>query len=143
MTLLAVASDEINLFRMADKMGEKGWYIQPQLSFGDAPQNIHLSISPSNVKWIDEFLKDLRDCAEASRGAPQSDLVPMVVEAFSQIDPSTINEEIFSQMMQMAGISSDALPEGMAEINEVLNALPKKVCEKLLIQYVNDLFSQH
>ena len=142
MTLLAVASDEINLFRMADKMGEKGWYIQPQLSFGDAPQNIHLSISPSNVKWIDEFLVDLRDCAEASRGLPQSDLVPMVVEAFSQVDPATINEEIFSQMMQMAGISSDSLPEGMAEINEVLNALPKKVCEKLLIQYVNDLFSQ-
>ena len=143
MSLLAVASDEINLFRMADKMGEKGWYIQPQLSFGDAPENIHLSISPSNVKWIDEFLKDLRDCAEKTRGAPQSELVPMVVEAFSQIDPATINEEIFSQMMQMAGISSDSLPEGMAEINEVLNALPKKVCEKLLIQYVNDLFAQH
>jgi glutamate/tyrosine decarboxylase-like PLP-dependent enzyme len=142
MTLLAVASDDINLFRMADKMGEKGWYIQPQLAYAGIPQNIHLSISPSNVKWIDEFLKDLRECAEKTRGAPQSELVPMVVEAFGKVDPATINEEIFSQMMQMAGISSDSLPEGMAEINEVLNALPKQVCEKLLIQYVNDLFTQ-
>jgi sphinganine-1-phosphate aldolase len=142
MTLLAVASDDINLFRMADKMGDKGWYIQPQLTYAGIPENIHLSISPSNVKWIDEFLKDLSDCAEKTRGAPQSELVPMVTEAFGKVDPATINEEIFSQMMQMAGISSDSLPDGMAEINEVLNTLPKQVCEKLLIQYVNDLFTQ-
>jgi hypothetical protein len=41
----------------------------------------------------------------------------------------------------MAGIEGTALPERMAEINEILNALPVPLRERILITYLNDLFS--
>ena len=43
----------------------------------------------------------------------------------------------------MAGVSGSALPGRMAEINEVLNALPVPLREKLLVEYMNALYHPH
>lgn len=40
----------------------------------------------------------------------------------------------------MAGIRGSSLPTRMAEINEVLNALPVKLRERLLVEYLNELY---
>jgi hypothetical protein len=40
-------------------------------------------------------------------------------------------------MLAMTGASGDALPGRMAEINEVLNALPPALTERLLTEYMN------
>ena len=40
----------------------------------------------------------------------------------------------------MAGVSGSGLPERMADINEVLNALPIRLRERLLVEYLNELF---
>ena len=42
----------------------------------------------------------------------------------------------------MAGVQGTALPGRMAEINEVLNALPVPLRERLLVEYLNGLFRQ-
>ncbi len=40
----------------------------------------------------------------------------------------------------MAGVSGTSLPGRMAEINEVLNALPVPLRERLLVEYLNVLY---
>ena len=45
-------------------------------------------------------------------------------------------------LLAMAGISAGGLPQRMAEINEVLNALPVPLRERLLVEYLNGLFRQ-
>jgi sphinganine-1-phosphate aldolase len=43
-TLLALATDDsCDAFTVADEMLERGWYVQPQLSFGDLPPTLHLT----------------------------------------------------------------------------------------------------
>ena len=49
-------------------------------------------------------------------------------------------EEVFQEMLAMAGIEGTGLPGRMAEINEVLNALPVPLRERLLVEYLNELF---
>jgi len=57
MSILAVASDKINIYAVADELSAKGWYIDRQQS----PPSIHLTISPIHAQYMDEFLIDLRE----------------------------------------------------------------------------------
>lgn len=142
MTLAAVASDTINLFRLAEIMGQRGWYIQPQLGCGPHPATLHLSVSPSNVPHLAALLTDLAAGAEQARGVAPSEVAEMVRQAFAHLDPTSISDEVFTQMTAMAGVQSTReLPASLAEINEILDALPAAVRARLLTKFVNDLFT--
>jgi len=140
MTLVCFTSDKVNVFHVIDMMNSRGWYVQPQLAFANSKENIHISIAVANVDWVDDLLKDLADCVQLAKGKEKSELSKMVTEAFSAIDPSQLTDEVFEQMMDMAGINGTDVPDEMAEINEILNALPYKLREKLLLEFLNKMF---
>jgi sphinganine-1-phosphate aldolase len=143
MNLLAFASDEVSVFHVFDEMKLRGWYVQPQLSFGASPENIHLSINPAGERWVDDLLRDLRECVERARGLKSGELAGRIREAFGALDPASVGPEAFTGLLAMAGVSGSALPGRMAEINEVLNALPVPLREKLLVEYMNALYHPH
>jgi hypothetical protein len=43
-------------------------------------------------------------------------------------------------LLAAAGVEGAQLPDRMADINETLNALPPAIREKLLVEFLNDLF---
>jgi len=55
-------------------------------------------------------------------------------------DPGDFDDGVLQSMLGMAGIEGTALPGRMAEINEVLNALPVPLRERVLVTYLNELF---
>lgn len=140
MNLVAFTSDTASVFHIIDEMKTRGWYVQPQLGFHGSKENIHLSINPASVKWVDAMLADLRECVEKSKTMPTGALAAGVRAAFAGLDPKQITDATLSQMLGMAGVQGTALPERMAEINEVLNALPPELSERLLTAFVNTLF---
>jgi glutamate/tyrosine decarboxylase-like PLP-dependent enzyme len=142
MNLLALASDGPSVFHIVDEMKERGWYVQPQLAFGSSPENIHLSVNPASVRWVDALLADLRECTEKARALPAGGLAPKVREAFASLRPEELDEGAFRGLLAMAGVSASGLPRRMAEINEVLNALPVALRERLLVEYLNGLLRQ-
>jgi glutamate/tyrosine decarboxylase-like PLP-dependent enzyme len=142
MNLVAFTSDTVSVFHIIDEMKERSWYVQPQLGFEGSKENVHLSVNPASVKWVDALLGDLRVCVEKAKTMKSGELAAAVQNAFSSIDPSTLTPESFSQMLRMAGIQGSALPERMAEINEVLNALPAELRERLVTEFMNELLVQ-
>ena len=58
------------------------------------------------------------------------------------MDPRDLDDSVLQGMLGMAGIEGTTLPGRMAEINEVLNALPVPLRERILVMYLNDLFRQ-
>lgn len=142
MNLLAFTSDSVNVFHIADEMVERRWYVQPQLAFGSSPENLHLSVNPRSVGFVDELLADLADCVEKARELPSGQLAPRIREAFGELEPEELTEEVFRNLLAMAGVRGTGLPERMAEINEVLNALPVPLRERLLVEYLNELFTR-
>jgi glutamate/tyrosine decarboxylase-like PLP-dependent enzyme len=139
MNLVAFTSDEVGIFHIIDEMKERRWYVQPQLAFGNSKENIHLSINPASVRWVDALLTDLRECVEVARTKTTGEMAAMLQSALGDVDPARMTSENFSQMLGMAGIQGTDLPERMAEINEILNSLPVPLRERLLVQYLNDL----
>jgi sphinganine-1-phosphate aldolase len=140
MNLVAFTSDTVSVFHIVDEMKERGWYIQPQLGFDNSRENIHLSINPANVKWVDALLADLRECVDQAKERPSGALAAQVRGAFSSLDPEALSDEMIEGLLATAGVEGSGLPGRMAEINEVLNTLPVRLREKLLIAYLNDLY---
>jgi glutamate/tyrosine decarboxylase-like PLP-dependent enzyme len=139
MNLVAFTSDTVSVFHIIDEMKARGWYIQPQLGYGGSKENIHLSINPASVRWVDAMLADLRECVAKAKTMKSGQLAAAVREAFASVDPADVTPETFSGMLSMAGVQGYKVPEKMAEINEVLNALPAALREKLLTEFMNEL----
>jgi len=140
MCMLSFTSDTISVFHLIDEMNSIGWYIQPALTFENSKHNIHLSINYSNVEWVDDFLVDLEKCVEKVRPIKFGELGAAIQAEFANMSPDEVTDEVFSSMLGAAGIEGTGLPEKMAEINEVLNGLPAPLRERLLIEYINNLF---
>ena len=70
------------------------------------------------------------------------ELAPKIQEAFGSLAPEELTDELFENLLAMAGVTGTSLPGRMAEINEVLNALPVPLRERLLVEYLNVLYKQ-
>lgn len=140
MNLLSFASDTVSVFHVVDEMKERGWYVQPQLAYGSSPANIHLSINPASHRWVDDLLADLGTCVEVARSLPSGSLRAAIEAEFGSIDPDEVDDATVAGMLALAGVEGSALPGRMAEINEVLDALPVRLRERLLVEYLNVLY---
>lgn len=138
--LLAFTSDEVSVFHIVDEMKARNWYVQPQLGFAGSKENIHLSVNPKADGWVEDMLADLRASTEAARQLPSGHAAAFVQQAFAGVDATSLDETTFAQMLGAAGLDGVALPERMAGINEMLDALPPPLRERILIEFLNQLF---
>lgn len=138
MSMFSFASQAINVFQLADALRRRGWYLQPQFSTPRSPRNLHVSITYGVAHNVDALIADIAACVEEVRHMPPIDLalVRSVVEALTQ-DPSPA---VVEGLMAAVGLQPGALPQEMALINEVLDALPDAVANEVLIDFLNNLY---
>lgn len=139
MCMFSFKSDHINVFQLADAMAKRGWYIQGQFSTPLTPRNLHISVNFGTTHQAEALLKDLRECVEMVKEMEPLDsegIRAMVNTALQSPDP----EVAFKQLAASAGLTGTDLPEEMAFINEVLDALPDSLCNMFLVNYFNDLY---
>ena len=140
MCMFTMASDrqDVNVFQLADEMKRRGWHLQPQFSMDASPCNLHVSVSYSNVPFVDEFLDALRASVEQVRETAPLDVsgIKVMIEQLLQ-NPS---DDLFENILALGGLQGTDLPEDMALINAVLDALPVPATDALLAEYFNNLF---
>jgi glutamate/tyrosine decarboxylase-like PLP-dependent enzyme len=139
MCMFSFKSDVINVYQLADEMNQRGWYIQGQFSTPLTPRNLHISVNQGTIHNVDALLRDLREGVEVVKTKPpiDSEAIRGMVEATLQNpDPETA----FGQLAVSAGLKGEELPDEMAFINEVLDALPDELCNLFLVNYFNDLY---
>jgi glutamate/tyrosine decarboxylase-like PLP-dependent enzyme len=139
MCMFSFKSETINVYQLGDAMAKRGWYIQGQFSTPLTPRNLHISVSYGTTHQVDALLKDLVECVEEVKQVDPIDsqgIRAMVHAALQGPDP----EAAFNQLAASAGLTGTDLPEEMAFINEVLDALPDPLCNTFLVNYFNDLY---
>ena len=68
---------------------------------------------------------------------------PGLVELAAALDPATLTPEEVSLALQAAGVAPDgALPDRMAPVLAVLQALPPALTERLLPEVVSRLYTR-
>ncbi|NVB38939.1 aspartate aminotransferase family protein [Pseudenhygromyxa sp. WMMC2535] len=146
MNHVSFSSKRVPIFRLADAVNERGWYVQVQLGYrwqgGESPANIHLVINPANLRWLDALLEDIRACIEEVRDSEPSPLTKTLEQTLAQVDLTNIDDETLRQMMAMVGITpgSGSVPKVGAEINEVLDMLEPAARERVFTEFMNELF---
>jgi glutamate/tyrosine decarboxylase-like PLP-dependent enzyme len=139
MCMFSFKSDVINVYQLADAMARRGWYIQGQFSTPLTPRNLHISVNFGTTHQVEALLADLRECVDLVKTMEPIDsdgIRAMVNAALQSPDP----EAAFQELAASAGLTGTELPEEMAFINEVMDALPDALCNVFLVNYFNDLY---
>jgi len=146
-TLLALRTDaSYDAFTVCDEMRERGWYVQPQLSYaGDGP-TIHLSVCAATRPLVPELLTALTDSCEAARAAGPVVVDPGVAEFIAALDPAALSDDDFDGLLAASGLVSPdstasglALPERMAPVNALLDLATPALREALLVAFLDRL----
>ncbi|MFC4493887.1 pyridoxal phosphate-dependent decarboxylase family protein [Streptomyces ovatisporus] len=133
------------LLHLADEMRLRGWYLQPQLSFEGMPPNLHLTLTPATVGQVDALLGDLAEALTAARALPPVQADPGLVELAAGLDASALGPDEVSAVLAYAGLdggtgAAAALPQRMAPVLVLLDALPQALKERLLSEFVGSVF---
>ena len=129
------------VLHLADEMRERGWYLQPQLSYAGLPPNLHLTLTPATVDRVEDLLVDLAASLSAARALAPVRPDPAVVEFAASLDPATLGPEEVDAILAFGGLdSSTGLPSRMAPVLALLDALPGRLKERLLAEFVGSVF---
>ena len=145
-TLVTLATDDsLDPFTLTDELVSRGWYVQPQLSFGDDGPSIHLSVSAGTLAHVGEFAGALTDSVAAARAAGPVAVDAGVVVFIEALDPATLTDEDFDGLLAASGLvgaSADGdleLPTRMAEVNAMLDVASPAMREALLKAFLDRL----
>ncbi|MFD0260501.1 pyridoxal phosphate-dependent decarboxylase family protein [Kitasatospora indigofera] len=135
------APDLSLLLHLADEMRERGWYLQPQLSFDGLPPNLHLTLTPATAGQVDALLADLADALKAAHGLPPVAVDPALAELAAGLDPAALGPEEIAGVLAFAGLDPQGgLPARTAPVLVLLDALPGPLKERLLAEFVGSIF---
>ncbi|MQY10537.1 hypothetical protein SRB5_06450 [Streptomyces sp. RB5] len=131
------------VLHLADEMRERGWYLQPQLSFDGLPPNLHLTLTPATVDRVGALLADLTDALSAARTLEPAVVDPGLAELAAGLDPDTLSPEDVAGFLAFAGLGGEGgqgLPARMAPVLALLDALPPRLKERLLAEFIGSVF---
>jgi sphinganine-1-phosphate aldolase len=145
-TLITLATDEsLDPFTLTDELVARGWYVQPQLSFGTDGPSIHLSVSAGTLAHVDEFATALTDSVAAARAAGPVVVDAGVVGFIETLDPAALSDEDFDGLLAASGLVGASeegdleLPTRMAEVNAMLDVASPAMREALLKAFLDRL----
>jgi sphinganine-1-phosphate aldolase len=149
-TLLALASegDEaaggVDPFVLADRMRARGWFIQPQPACGALPRTVHLTVQPSSLDTVDDFVADLASAAADCAGLPWAAPDPGLLEAAGSLDVGALDEATVADLLAFAGLvpgGAPSLPDDSAGVQALLEALPAPLRDRLLAGFFSLVFT--
>lgn len=129
-TLLSVTSPTTDLFSLADRLRERGWYVQPQFAFQNSPANLHLTVTAANHGNEDLFLTDLAAAIAETRP------VDVDTGVLDGLDARTLTADQFGKLLASVDMS-----QGMAAVNTLLAAAPAELRERLLTEFLGMLYT--
>jgi len=141
MFALASTTEKINVYRLADEMKKKGWYLQPQFARENSPSNLHISLTRATVSRAEAFLKAF---AETVAELKQQPMDPKTLDLQDELKKLSLkyDDETFFKLAEMAGVTGTDVPESMETVNLLLEVLPYDVSEWILIEFLNNMMVQ-
>ena len=139
--ILGFSTPGKSIFKVADLMKERGWFVQPVLGHDPFEACLHITISYQNFDQTDAFLSDLKDCVQVADKVEFDPMMSQMLDGLREMPAESISPEFIKMALQGFGLKDGELPAGgMAEINEALNQLPYEFRNLLLKYFVNEVF---
>ncbi|GAA3686710.1 aminotransferase class V-fold PLP-dependent enzyme [Nocardioides ginsengisoli] len=137
----ATADDDLDVFTVCDEMAERGWFVQPQLSYDGRPPSLHVAISAATDAGA--FLAALGEAVASARAQGPVPVDPGVADLLRTLDPATLGDAEFDLLLAAGGLAGDAgelgLPDRMAPVNALLDVAPPALREAVLVAFLDRL----
>ncbi|MGK5680718.1 pyridoxal phosphate-dependent decarboxylase family protein [Actinoplanes sp. URMC 104] len=135
-TVVCLASEDVDLFVLADELAARGWHTQPQMAYADMPATIHLTVTASVAGTVAAFGADLADAVAAARAAGPVDLPPALLEAAGALSPEMVTPDLVAGLAEGLGLGGGDFTR-MAAVNSLLNVAPPALREALLTGFLS------
>lgn len=144
-TVVAFASSDpaIDIFVLADELAERGWYVQPQLSYATVGPTVHLSVTAAVAPRVAEFAAALTESVVAARVHGRVLLPRHVYAALTAVDQGIPSADaagsLAGSLAEALGfdVGSGRTPARMATVNALLDAASPRVRSQLLVAFVD------
>ena len=126
MSLMALASDNLNIYEVGDEMGQRGWQLDRQ----QFPPSLHLTLNYAHVDQVDEFLMDLADSVQAAKRFSlrkiSDNLMLGAARRATQMLPENVVSRLTASTTNMMGVGGSGLPQRSAAMYGMMGSLPNR-----------------
>ena len=126
MSLMAIASDRLNVYEVGDEMGARGWHLDRQ----QFPPTLHLTLNYAHVHQTDAFLRDLAAAtAQVRRPSLRKTLDRLLValaRGAAKWLPAGMVSKLTGRVSGLVGGSGGGLPERSAAMYGMMGSLPNR-----------------
>lgn len=136
---------ELDLFVLVDELAARGWHTQPQLAYAGLPRTVHLTVTASVAPAVAKFGVDLADAVAATRAAGPVTLPAELLALARSLTPEGLTPDLVAGLAGGLGLglgetagagSAEPVPDRMAVVNTLLEAVPAALQERLLMEFV-------
>lgn len=142
-SVICLAADEsgragkgVDVFVLADELAARGWHTQPQMTFGDLPATIHLTVTAAVAPTAREFGADLAAAVAAARERGPTQLPAPLLEAAAGLTPEMVTPQLVAGLAEGLGLGGGDFSR-MATVNSLLNVVPPALREALLTGFLS------
>jgi len=126
MSILALASDEFNIYEVGDEMTARGWYLDRQ----QFPPSLHLTINFAHAGMEELFLQDLADSVaivqKPSLQRSVDKLMLNIAGLAVQFLPEGLTSSLTSRASSLLGVEGASLPKRSAAMYGMMGSLPNR-----------------
>jgi len=142
MSVVALASDEYNIYEIGDEMTLNGWYMDRQ----QFPPSLHVTLNYAHAEVISDFLADL-SLAVAKVRKPswhkfRDTVLLRAARALVRLLPEKLVSKIMSKASGLLGVEGPDLPQRSAAMYGMMGTLPNRGDLKtLVLDLLDQMFS--
>jgi len=126
MSIMAVASDTLNIYEVGDEMAVRGWFIDRQ----QFPPTLHITINQVHVSRAEQFLSDLAESTvkvrKPSLQKMSNTLIVKVANAATKYLPPSWVSKLTKNASNVLGGGGDGLPQRSAAMYGMMGTLPNR-----------------
>ena len=126
MSLLAIGSEGLDVYEVADEMTLRGWHLDRQ----HLPPSLHLTVTPAHAEVADAFLADLAEAAQAVRRPSVHRIGHAVTlalaQAITRVLPAGLLSRLTRRFSALLGGKDGGLPRRSAAMYGMMGTLPNR-----------------
>jgi glutamate/tyrosine decarboxylase-like PLP-dependent enzyme len=126
MSILAIGSDELDVYQVADELTLRGWHLDRQ----HFPACLHLTVTHAHAQVADEFLQDLADSVKAVKRFSLRKLGTALqlglVRGAVRLLPERLISKLSSSASALTGVKGSHLPKRSAAMYGMMAELPNR-----------------
>jgi glutamate/tyrosine decarboxylase-like PLP-dependent enzyme len=109
MSIMAIASDRLNVFEIGDEMALRGWNLDRQ----QFPSSLHVTVTPAHAQVADQFLADLSNVVKSVKKPSRARLSRSLQVNLAQVAARVLPPRLMSRLTRRSsGSGGQALGLG-------------------------------